>query len=377
MSLWVVSTLASARRFDPPARSPRPNCRSRRISANLSIIFKHLYNINRSRNLAGRYHGGREPESYISRLAAPVQGGHFFMSFVSKPKALSLPEESFYPIDRLFLFDRHNRRTWEHQFGQQAPPWDKTRQIKRWADTSVLEGVTNPEIHTVVYDYFDPLSRSFGQFKISAREAALPNLPGTYVYPKYVVEPTPAVVVNINIPGGEPQPLNPSNLCQKAEADAIVGQLGTGSVVEADSFVSGAFRIDWRGETRRRWLIKFGMEFHNAAALVLDRNREGIGSPGQWAITPSGPRWVSYTQDTGDQDPRPEIPIPCRLLFEQEALYLAHPMSTLVYRKDKESEYNPGRPALRTGLTEEQAAALSRIDANVQQLLVRDLVSAI
>ena len=223
------------------------------------------------------------------------------MLFVSKPKVLSLPEEPFYAVDRLFLFDRHNRLTWEQQFGHQAPPWDKARQIKRWADTSALDGVSDPDTHAVQYNYFDPVTRSFRQVSISAREAALPNLPGTYVYPKYVIEPTPAVVVNLM--GGEPQPLNAAHICQKAEADAIVSQLGVGSVVEADSFIAGTFRIDWRGETRRRWLIKFAMEFHTAAALVLDRNRLGIGSPGQSVITPSGPRWVSHSQDTGDQDP--------------------------------------------------------------------------
>ena len=294
------------------------------------------------------------------------------MSFVSNPKIPTLPEESFYPIDRLFLFDRHNRRTWEQQFKEQAPPWDKARQIKRWADTSVLDGVSDLENTTVEYAYFDSVTRSFQKIKMSAREASLPNLPGTFVYPKYVVEPTPAVVVHIA--GGEPQALNAATLCLREQAEQIVAELGVGSVIEADSFVSGPFYIDWRGETRRRWLIKFGMEFHNAAALIQDRCREGVGSPGEWVITPAGPRWVSYSQDTGDQDPRPEIPIPCRLLFDKEALYLGHPMSVVVYRKDRESEYTQP-PEAASGLTGHQAELLTRIDANVQQLLALQLVT--
>ncbi|MCW5977194.1 MAG: hypothetical protein KIT09_03915 [Bryobacteraceae bacterium] len=295
------------------------------------------------------------------------------MSFVSKPKVLTLPDEPFYPVDRLFLFDRQNRLTWEQQFKEQAPAWDRNRQIKRWADTSALDGVANPDTRMVEYDYFDPATRSFQKFRITAREAASPNLPGKYVYPKYVVEPTTAVVVNLA--GGAPQPLNPATLCHKAEAEAIVAELKVGEVVEGQSFVAGPFRIDWQSETRRRWLIKIGSDFHSASALIQDRNREGVGSPGEWAITTSGPRWVSFSQDTGEQDPRPEIPIPCRPLFPQEALYLRHPMAVLVYRKDRESDYNPAPSVPAGGLSVQQAETLGRIDANVQQLLALRLIN--
>ncbi|MCW5982456.1 MAG: hypothetical protein KIT09_30495 [Bryobacteraceae bacterium] len=285
---------------------------------------------------------------------------------VSKPKELSLPDEPFYPIDRLLLFDRHNRLTWEQAFDAQAPPWDKQRRIKRWADTTALEGVDDPDTHIVQYDYFDPVTRSFQKLAITAREAAAPNLPGKYAYPKYVVAPTPAVVVG---PDGKTQPLSPAILCSRAEAQALAAELGASNVVEQSSFVTGPFGIDWRGETRRQWLIGIGSDYHSAAALLQAKYKDGIGAPGEWVTTPGGPRWVSHAQDTGEQDPRPEIPIPCRRLFPQEALSLGHPMSVVVYRTDRSSEYN--RLAEGGGLTAEQAETLARIDQNVWRLLAR------
>ena len=60
------------------------------------------------------------------------------------------------------------------------------------------------------------------------------------------------------------------------------------------------------------------------------------------------------------------MPIPCRRLFEPEGMWVSWGGTVMFYRKDMESPYNP---ALEGGLTREQAAALSRIDANVQKLL--------
>ena len=289
---------------------------------------------------------------------------------MSGPKQLTLPEEPFYPVERLLLFDRQNRLTWEQTFGEQAPPWDKERRIKRWADTSA-HAADAPDT-VVEYEYFDMVTRTFKKFAISAFEASLPNLPGKYVYPKYIVEPTPAVVVEAGSPNNA-QGLNPNIICQYAEAAAIAAQL-SGQVVEATSFMAGPYSIDWRGETRRRWLIRIEGRYHNAAALVQAKNACGVGAPGDWiyAANDAGPRWVSEAQDTGDQDPRPEIPIPCRVLFPEEAIWHGMAgMKTLIYRKDMESVFNSSEPSEQVlgGLTAEQAATLGRIDANLTHLL--------
>lgn len=290
--------------------------------------------------------------------------------YFCEPKVLTLPDEAFYPVERLLLFDRHNRLTWEQTFGEQAPPWDKERRIKRWADRSVLEGVDDPENHLVAYDHFDLVTRTFKEFTLSFEEAATPNLPGAYVYPKYVVEPTPAVVVETGKLYNA-QGLNPKIICLYSEAMEVAADLG-GQIIEASSFLGGPFSIDWRGETRRRWLINVHGSYHNAAALVQAKNAYGVGAPGEWLDSAAGPRWASEAQDTGDQDPRPEVPIPCRGLFPEEAVWYGMAgMKTLIYRKDMESVFNPKEPPeqILGGLNPEQARTLNRIDANLTHLL--------
>jgi hypothetical protein len=260
------------------------------------------------------------------------------MPFKSEQKQLRLPDEPYYPIERLWLFDRHTRATWEQTFGEQAPPWDKGRRIKRWSDTTALEGVADPDNQLVEYNYFDLTSRSFKKLVLTAREAALPNLPGRYVYPKYVVEPTPAVVAGP--PPLAPQPLRSDLLSRKEEADALATELGADEVVESEGFASGPFQIRWNGELRRQWLVRIGSEYYNAGLLLKSKHANGIGAPGKWEKTPGGPTWISFAQDTGEQDVRPEIPIPCRLLDPREALHVT-PFGVLVYRKDRPSELNP------------------------------------
>jgi hypothetical protein len=280
------------------------------------------------------------------------------MSVRIEPKQLQLPNEPYYPIERLWLFDRHTRATWEQTFGEQAPPWDKVRRIKRWADTTALEGVDDPANELIEYNYFDLTSRSFKKLVLTRQEAALPNLPGTYVYPKYVVEPTPAVVTGP--PPLAPQPLRADLLSRKEEAQALAAELGVDEVVESQGFTSGPFRIEWKGESRRQWLVRIGPEYYNAGLLLKSKYANGIGAPGKWEQTPRGPVWVSFAQDTGEQDVRPEIPIPCRPLDPREALHVT-PFGVLVYRKDIPSELNP-QPS--------SDAVLASIASDVKKLLV-------
>lgn len=295
------------------------------------------------------------------------------MSFISNPKKLTPPDEPFYPMDRLWLFERYNRLSWEQSFGEQAPPWDSQRRIKRWADTSVLDGVGDPETTYAEYDYFDLSSRSFKKMRLSVREASLPNLPGQYVHPAYIIQPTPAVMNN---PDGGQDGVNPKFLCYRAEAEEVGKELGASAIMQNTSFDEGLFSIDWRGEQRRMWLIRFEFDLHSAAALVQAKWKNGIGAPGEWKTLDSGqPVWISHQEKTGDRDPRPEVPVPCRRLADNEALYLGHPMKVVVYRRDIESEYNEASSGDGAAFPPDLRTTLERIDASVQQLLALSITS--
>jgi len=63
------------------------------------------------------------------------------MPFISRPKELTLPDEPFYPVERLFLFDRHNRLTWSRRSGAGAGV-GQTAADQALADTTALEGWT-------------------------------------------------------------------------------------------------------------------------------------------------------------------------------------------------------------------------------------------
>jgi hypothetical protein len=295
------------------------------------------------------------------------------MPFESLPKELTLPNEAAYPPSELFLFDRHTRATFLAAHGEQAAPWDKERRIKRWTDTSVLEGVDPLDLLTTIvgYEYFDRVTRTYKALTMSVWEASMSNLPGKYVYPKYVVYPTPAVVAG---PDGS-QPLSSEIICFKVLAKGIAEELG-GHVIESTSFSEGPFTIDWKDELRRRWLIVFPNITCNAAALLRLRHSHGVGAPGEWTWVKVGPykepRWISHQQLTGDHDPRPEIPIPCRQLFPVEAIFVGLGGVSTIYRTDMESPYNSapqasGGGGLTTKQARQQTTILERVLAICKQ----------
>jgi hypothetical protein len=292
------------------------------------------------------------------------------MSVIINPKNPSVPDEPHYPIDTIYKFDRHDRISWERAFGEQAPAWDPGRPAKSWADTSVLEGVADPDNTYVEYDYFDMATRRFAKLRLSVSEAATPNLKGAYIYPEFIVPSTPAVIVN---PDGGENSINPRMLCYRSEANELARQLNATSIVENRFSDSGKFTIEWRGEQRRMWLIRIGANYHNVGLLLQRQYRGGIGAPGEWTVPPTGqPVWVARKQETGS-DARGEVPVPCRPLAENEALYLGHPMKVIVYRTDMESDFNQPTGDAPSVFPADLRATLERIDANLQQLLALSL----
>lgn len=294
------------------------------------------------------------------------------MGFESNPKVPTLPTDAAYSPSELFLFPRHNRLTWEQAFGEQARVWGKERRIQRWADTSIrVPEDEDPATFMVEYSYFDRVSRTYKTFKLSAADAMTPNLPGVFVYPKYVAEPTSAILVS---PEGS-TPLSTRIICSKEDATLLASELN-GFIIESLAGTGGPFVIDWKDETRRRWLIVFPNITVNAAALLANRHAQGVDAPGEWTWVTVGPykepRWLSYQQLTGDHDPRPEIPIPCRLLFDEEAIWVGFGGTTMIYRKDMESPYNPAPQAGGGGgLTAGQADQLSKIRKDVAAIAER------
>ncbi len=252
------------------------------------------------------------------------------------------PDQGFYAVDTLQLFKRLTRATAITTFGEEPPSWDKTKRIKRWFDTSHLEAGVDPKT-VVEYTYFDYASRTFKTMTMTAQEAASVNLPGVKSYPKYAVEPTPAEVVGPNGPVG---PLNPELLSTLVQAEGLSVTIQGEGVKESDGFKDGGYTIAWNGEKRRMHMILREGHWYNVGLLLASRNKGGIGSPGVWVLQEKvPPSWAPQGEENGEQDIRPEIPIPVRPLLENEIL-LVNRFGAHVVRKDIASELNPGIPAM-------------------------------
>lgn len=237
---------------------------------------------------------------------------------VSKPVVPEAPAAEVYSVSKLELFPRHTRATYQEAFGEQAPGWNPDRRIKRWFDTSVLEGFTGDAANEVaVYDVFDAASPTgTRRLVLTLAEAATPNLPGKVVYPKHTTRPAEAVIVG----GGGEQRLSADGICEYSEAVALATELGLGIEAVTESVLAGEFSIRWGGETRRPWVIRYKGAQMVAAALLRQKHANGIGAPGHWDLTPNTPWWIPDNAPTGESDLRPETPMPVRKLRADERL---------------------------------------------------------
>ncbi len=279
-----------------------------------------------------------------------------------------IPSEEVYGPASLQLFARHNRETFLATFGQQAPKWDKSRPIKRWFDTTLEPGTK------VTYSVFNDAKKGFQQLPMTAEEAALINLPGTVAYPKHVVAPTAARIVSAS----GAFPMNATLLSTQDEANnlAVVIMGSDGRVAESDAFAAGNFSIDWGTETRRAWVIFSASNptvRYSVAGLLKQQFANGVGSPGTWIFPFTAqvpPVWAPEAPgDAGEQDPRPEVPIPVRSLLPNEAVKPNFLGTVYIYRTDKDNPFTNTVNNSGGGLTEAQAKTLASISANVDVLL--------
>ncbi len=249
----------------------------------------------------------------------------------SKPTLPPTPTAEVYGPDALQLFPRHNRSTFLDMFGVQPPVWDKTKPIKRWFDTTIPAGIQ------VTYSVYNPSKQQFEELKMDGRDAAAINLPGTVVYPKAAIAPTVATIVS---PSGR-FPLSATLLSSREEAELLVREFGFGNyqISESEAFAGGPFSIDWNTEMRRAFVIssiQVPDNRYSVAALLRQRNANGVGAPGVWIVSSStAPVWAPAAPgDTGEQDPRPEVAIPCRALGANERLKPNFLGSVYIYRTD-------------------------------------------
>lgn len=270
----------------------------------------------------------------------------------SKPVVPALPDIGIYGPMELETFKRFNREKYQETYGEQAPPWDKSRNIKRWFDTEVLDKCIaeggDPDTELTQYLVFDQYANPKAKYPdftcglkkivMTVRQASQINLPGLVSYPKYVVEPSPAQVV---CSFGEEvvNPYNANQICSYEDAVTLAKALGMSKNAVAESeWAMSLCAVRWNGETRRPWVVtwtnKGGQVVKlQASFLIAEMYRNGVGAPGKWSFDGAEPNWISDQVESGEQDPRPEVPIPCRQFADVERWHMT-PFGTQIYRTD-------------------------------------------
>jgi len=241
-----------------------------------------------------------------------------------------LPDEAYYPITRLQRFPKQSRET-----DPNAARFDASYPIKLWRDPEVPTGPTTG----LKYKTWNAGKREFQEFTVSAEEARALNIPGEPPYEKWIIEPTPAVMLG---PGGAVSAgINSRMLSTADQAHMLAGEIG-GQVLQTP-WSSPAFSLDWRGEIRRYYTIQFGSSALNAGLLLADRWKQGVDYPGHWEFTGILGSPQFYPDPVPSTAGVSETPMPYRdLVAGQEAIYEGGPMgAAVVYRLDMESIYNP------------------------------------
>jgi hypothetical protein len=247
---------------------------------------------------------------------------------VSAPVTPPQPDEECYGIQALALFVTYTRDSYLAAFGVQAPAWDPTRLTKTWFDTTV--DTSNPA-NTATYNIVALNSTGVWGIQpltIPASEAATVNLTGAVTYPPYTVAPTDATSGSAVI--------NPDYLSLQSDAQALMASLDGTDLSEETG--NAAFPIVYPAdEPRRIWDFTVNGILCNAGQLLLQMNANGVGAPGTWQITSTGPVWTSTPAPTGLTDTSSPRPMPVRNLLPNEQLQ-ASLMGVSVIRTDLEQQ---------------------------------------
>lgn len=250
---------------------------------------------------------------------------------VSQPVIPPQPNLAFYGIQDLGLFKNYTRESYRAAFGIEAPAWDPAKVKKSWFDSTVDQSdAANVAVYKIAGK--DPSNNwTIKQLVMPAREAATVNLPGAAVYPPYIVAPTQATR------GGAV--INPIYLSLEADARALMATLGGSGLVDEGS--TPVFPVIYpSNEPRRSWNIMFQGQAENAGLLLLSRNRNGVGAPGNWDTTVATPVWVpAPPAPTGADDTRPPRDMPVRDMLPNEKFQLGL-MGVSIMRTDLQQQSN-------------------------------------
>lgn len=247
----------------------------------------------------------------------------------SKPVVPAQPDQVVYGIQALGLFQTYSRDTYLKAFGVQAPPFDPSRRIKTWFDSTVDTSYGDSVAVYKIIGQDSTGAWAVRQIAMPASEAAAVNLPGDIAYPPYVVTPTTATR------GGTL--LNADYMSLESQGRQIIAAIQAGTLLDqGDTALLPA--VYPPEEPRKLWVVQLDGKSYNVGLLLKLQNAKGVGSPGRWGVVSGELTWIpDPPAPTGLADTRPPREMPVRDLLPNEVL-----QSTLfgvqVVRSDKKQQ---------------------------------------
>lgn len=165
----------------------------------------------------------------------------------------------------------------------------------------------------ISYFYWDQNTGKQVFFTRTARQASAPNL-DLSPYPAYVPAPLNGVIASFpGSPQLKPVTLTDPTIFSTAEQASAVANVLGGTVV--DITPNTEVLTFPAAETRREFGIVVNGAIYNVGKLMVQQYAQGVGAPGGWSLTATGPTWMPIAAPS---TPLVPVPTPQRALLPNE-----------------------------------------------------------
>jgi hypothetical protein len=239
------------------------------------------------------------------------------------------PNQQFYGVDVLNLFETYTRAQFEAAGGPLIP-FDPTRPEQDWWDDTYAAVAPAQSVRYNAVVFGAGGTAAIGSFTQTAAQMATPNFKGLPHYAKWTPAPTRAVY-NHAAPSTT-SPVDPKDLSTAEQAQALLAELGGTSIVDigANSVTLPnigqiVFPVTYPPDDSRRLfaVVLSSGKFFNAGQAFAEKYSAGMGAPGSWiadATQISGLSWQATAVPDGSASSAPVLPVPCRTLLANERL---------------------------------------------------------
>jgi len=239
------------------------------------------------------------------------------------------PNQEFYGVDALNLFETYTRAQFEAAGGPLIP-FDPARPEQDWWDDTYAAIAPTQSVRYNAVVAGAGGTAAIGSFTQTAAQMATPNFKGLPRYAKW--NPTPTRAVYNHAAPGATSPVDPRDLSTAEQAQALLAELGGTSLVDAGANSVSlpnigqiVFPVSYPPDDPRRLFavaLSSG-KFFSVGQALAEKYSAGVGAPGSWvadATQISGLRWQPAAVADGSASTAPALPVPCRALRANERL---------------------------------------------------------